>query len=86
MDVFYWVMIGVLVAFVAKVQIPTEDGENMAVLLAMGVVGAVASGMIVHTFIRTGFMSTGWVSHVAAFLGAIVLVLGLRVATKQHLA
>lgn len=86
MDIFYWVMIGVLVAFVAKVQLPTDDGENMAVLLAIGILGAVVSGMVVHTFIRTGFMSTGWVSHVAAFLGAIVLVLGLRVVTKQHLA
>lgn len=86
MDVFYWVTIGVLVALVAKVQIPTEENENILALLAGAIVGAVGSGWIVQTFVRTGFMSTGWFSHVAAILGSILVVLTMRVVTKQHLA
>jgi uncharacterized membrane protein YeaQ/YmgE (transglycosylase-associated protein family) len=86
MDIFYWALIGVLVALVAKVQIPTEGEENIFALLAVGIVGAVLSGMVLHALARTGFMSMSWVSHVAALIGAVALVLGLRVMTKQHLA
>lgn len=86
MDLLYWVLIGVLVAFVAKVQIPTDKDENLFALLAVGVVGAVGAGMIVHLVGRSGFLSMSWVGHVSAFIGAVALVLGMRVATKQHLA
>lgn len=86
MDIFYWVMIGVLVALVAKVQLPTDEDENVALLLAGGVLGAVLCGWIVHTFVRSGFMSAGWVSHVAALLGSIFVVLASRVVAKRHLA
>ena len=86
MDLFYWVLIGVLVAFVAKVQIPTDRDENIFGLLGVGVMGAVAGGLLMHAFARTGALSMAWASHVAAFAGAVALVLTLRVATKQHLA
>jgi uncharacterized membrane protein YeaQ/YmgE (transglycosylase-associated protein family) len=86
MDYFYWVLIGVLIALVAKVQLPTDRDENIIGLLTMGILGAVGAGAIAHVAAGSGFMSASWVGHVAAFLGAVGLVLGMRVATKQHLA
>src|SRR5215216_264903 len=84
MDYFYWVLIGVLIALVAKVQIPTDRDENVLGLLTMGILGAVGAGAIAHVAAGSGFMSASWVGHVAAFFGAVALVLGMRVATKQH--
>jgi uncharacterized membrane protein YeaQ/YmgE (transglycosylase-associated protein family) len=86
MDVLYWVLIGVMVALFAKVQFPTDREENVPALLVMGVGGAVVAGLAVQTVARTGVLSTGWASHVAAFAAAVLLVLALRVMTKQHLA
>jgi uncharacterized membrane protein YeaQ/YmgE (transglycosylase-associated protein family) len=86
MDIFYWAIIGVLVAFLAKVQVPTEGDENLPVLLALGVVAAVASGLLMHTVFRSGLLGMGWMSHLAAFLGATIAVLGKRAASGQHLA
>ena len=86
MDIFYWVVIGILVALLAKVQVPTERDENMPVLLILAVIAAVACGLLMHTLFRSGVLSTGWLSHVAAFVGATLVVLGKRAATGQHLA
>ena len=86
MDIFYWAVIGLLVAFGAKVQLPTQDDESMLWLLAAGVLGAIVSGLFLRAFFHTGMLSMSWVSHLAAFIGAAVLVLGLRVANRQHLA
>jgi uncharacterized membrane protein YeaQ/YmgE (transglycosylase-associated protein family) len=86
MDMFYWIMIGALVAFGAKVQIPTDKEENMLALLAMGILGAVVAGFAVHAAVHTGILSTGWAGHVAAFTGAALLVLASRAATQKHLA
>jgi len=86
MEIVYWVLIGVLVALVAKVQIPTQKEENMPMLMVLGILGAVVTGWLVHTFARSGFMGMSWVAHLAALLGATLIVLGMRVATHQHLA
>jgi uncharacterized membrane protein YeaQ/YmgE (transglycosylase-associated protein family) len=86
MNIFYWAIIGVLVAFLAKVQVPTERDENLPVLLVMGVIAAVACGLLTHTLFRSGVLSMDWASHVAAFLGAALIVVGKRAATRQHLA
>jgi uncharacterized membrane protein YeaQ/YmgE (transglycosylase-associated protein family) len=85
-DIFYWVLIGVLVALVAKVQIPTDGEENVLVLLAAAIMGSVVIGLAVKAFGGSGALGAAWVSHVAAFIGAVGVVLGLRVATRQHLA
>jgi uncharacterized membrane protein YeaQ/YmgE (transglycosylase-associated protein family) len=76
----------VLVALVAKVQIPTDRDENILALLGAGIAGALICGLLLRGFAHTGMLSAAWVSFVAAFLGAVALVLGLRVATGQHLA
>jgi len=86
MDIFYWVVIGILIALLAKVQLPTDKDENMFLLLVLGVLGAVVSGSAVHMAARSGVLSTGWAGHVAAFAGASLLVLSSRVATQKHLA
>jgi uncharacterized membrane protein YeaQ/YmgE (transglycosylase-associated protein family) len=85
MDIFFWVMIGLFAAFMAKTQLPAQREEGMLGLLAAGLIGAVATGWLVHTLGRSGgFLGMVWVSHVAALLGAVVLLVVQRAATSQR--
>ena len=86
MDFFYWTMIGVLAGLLAKMQFPTERDQNVILLMIVGVLGAVVTGFAVHSLARSGFLSMSWISHIAAFVGASVLLLLQRTATGQRMA
>ncbi len=86
MDFFYWTMIGVLAGLLAKMQFPTERDQNIVLLMFVGVLGAVVSGFAVHNLSRSGLLSMSWVSHIAAFMGAFLLLLLQRTATGQRSA
>lgn len=80
MDVFYWVLMGLLAGFLAKTSLPAERDENLFGLLAAGVVGALSGGFLMHALART---SASWMGHIAAFFGAVILLVILRMFTSQ---
>lgn len=81
MELFSWIVIGLLVGFMAKVTFPAKRDENILLLIGASVIAAVATGFVMQGVFRTGFLSLSGVSHVGAFIGAALVLLVLRIAT-----
>jgi len=86
MEVFYWILIGLLAAFLAKVTFPAERDEGLLGLLIVGILGAVLGGWMMHTLVHRGMMASGMWGEVVAFVGAVVLLLIQRAVTSGRTA
>ena len=84
MELFSWVVIGLLVGFMAKTTFPAQRDENVLALLAAAIIASVGTGLLMQTVFRTGFLSLSVASHVAAFIGAVLVTAALRIATTPH--
>jgi len=86
MEIFYWVLIGLFAAFLAKVTFPADRDEGILGLLAVGILGAVLGGWIMHALALRGMMGSGVWSEVVAFVGAVVLLVLQRAVTGRRMA
>lgn len=82
-DILIWIVIGGLAGWLASVLV---RGGGMGILMnvIVGIIGAFIGGLIVELFGGAGF--TGWNiwSFIVAFLGAVVLLLIVRLVTGSR--
>jgi uncharacterized membrane protein YeaQ/YmgE (transglycosylase-associated protein family) len=86
MEIVYWVIIGSLAGFLAKMQFPAKKVENIFGLLIIGSVGGVLGGWSVSAMGHPGLTSTTIVSYVVAFVVAALLLFFQRTFIGQRAA
>jgi len=82
MNILFWIVVGVIAGFLAKVVVPGEGPGGVLGDLVVGVLGALiggfVSGMLGLTF--GGMLGT----ILMAFLGAVILLFILRAVTGRR--
>ena len=86
MEYTYWIVIGVLAGFLAKMQFPAKQDQNLFGLLLVGSVGALVGGWIMTSVSGAGSMITTILSYFVAFAGAALLLFLQRTLTPQRTA
>jgi len=84
MEMVYWVIIGALAGFLAKMQFPAKRNENIFALLFLGAVGAMIGGITMNYIGRAGATSTSFLCYLFAFLGAALLLVVQRTLFSQR--
>ena len=81
-EVIAWIVLGLIAGAVAKFLMPGRDQGGLIATIVIGIVGAVIGGFIgkqLNLGTVTGF---NWTSIGLAILGALVLILGLRLVRR----
>jgi uncharacterized membrane protein YeaQ/YmgE (transglycosylase-associated protein family) len=85
MHLIFWIIVGIVAGALAKRVVPGEGPGGTVGDLITGVIGALAGGWLFQTFL--GYSYSGWIgSTLVAFLGAVVVLLVLRLATGRRTA
>lgn len=85
MEYVYWIVIGMLAGFLAKVQFPAKKDENIFSLLVVGSLGGLLGGWIMNAARGgSGVMSMIMWTYVVAFVGAAVLLFIQRTVMSQQ--
>lgn len=84
MELFSWIVIGLLVGFLAKMTFPAEREENIILLVGVAVFAAIVCGVLMERIFQTGLLSLSGASHVAAFIGAVAALFIMRIATTPR--
>ena len=80
MSIIAWVVFGLIAGFVAS-RVAGPTGYGLIADLVLGIVGAVVGGFLFHLFGATGVTGFNAWSFLVAILGAVVVLVGLRLVT-----
>jgi len=86
MGVIAWIIVGIIAGFLAKAVVPGEGPGGVLGDLVIGIVGALLGGWIFNAFGSIGATGLNLWSILVAFVGAVVLLLILRVITGRRVA
>ena len=84
MDIFAWIVVGIIAGFLAKVVVPGEGPGGLLGDLVVGVVGALIGGWIMNLTGRPGYTGLNPWTIFVAFIGAVVLLVILRAVTGRR--
>jgi uncharacterized membrane protein YeaQ/YmgE (transglycosylase-associated protein family) len=85
MHLIFWILVGIVAGALAKRVVPGEGPGGVLGDLITGVIGALAGGWLFQNFL--GQSSGGWIgSTLVAFIGAVVVLLVLRLAMGRRTA
>jgi uncharacterized membrane protein YeaQ/YmgE (transglycosylase-associated protein family) len=85
MHLIFWIIVGIVAGALAKRVVPSEGPGGVLGDLMTGVIGALAGGWLFQMFL--GQSSDGWLgSTLVAFVGAVVVLLVLRLAVGRRTA
>lgn len=73
-----WVIIGIVAGFLAKLVVKGEGPGGILGDMVVGIAGAFIGGFIWQYFGSQGFTGLHWHSLVVAFVGAVILLLIIR--------
>jgi uncharacterized membrane protein YeaQ/YmgE (transglycosylase-associated protein family) len=82
-DILVWIVIGGLAGWLAS-RLVRGGGMGIILNVVVGIVGAFIGGFIVQLFGGVGFTGLNLWSFVVAFLGAVLLLLIVRIATGSR--
>jgi uncharacterized membrane protein YeaQ/YmgE (transglycosylase-associated protein family) len=82
-NILVWIIVGGLAGWLASVLV---RGGGMGILMnvIVGIVGAFIGGLIVELFGGTGFTGFNLWSFIVAVIGAVVLLLVVRLVTGSR--
>lgn len=81
MYILFWIIVGIIAGFLAKLVIPGEGPGGVLGDLVVGILGAVIGGFVARML---GIAFGGWIgSTLVAFVGAVILLLILRALTTR---
>ena len=82
MNILFWIIVGVVAGFLAKVVVPGEGPGGVIGDLVVGVLGALIGGFVAGMLHITfgGVLGT----LLMAFLGAVILLFILRAVTGRR--
>ncbi len=78
MTILAWLIVGIIAGWLAKMVIPGEGPKGVFGDLVVGVVGAIAGGLIFNYFGHPGATGVNLGSIVVAFVGAVVVLWLMR--------
>lgn len=82
MNIVFWIVVGIIAGFLAKVVVPGEGPGGILGDLIVGVLGALIGGFVAGML---GIAFGGWVgTTLMAFLGAVILLFILRAVTSRR--
>lgn len=84
MDILAWIVVGIIAGFLAKVAVPGEGPGGVLGDLAVGVIGALIGGWIMNSFGSPGATGINFWSVFVAFIGAVVLLMILRLVSTRR--
>ncbi len=79
-DILAWIIVGGLAGWLASVLVRGR-GMGMLMNIVIGIIGAFIGGLIVELFSGTGFTGFNLWSFFVAFIGAVALLLVVRLVT-----
>jgi uncharacterized membrane protein YeaQ/YmgE (transglycosylase-associated protein family) len=77
-----WVVLGAIAGFIASWLLKAKEG--LIVMVVLGIIGAVVGGWLTQTFLHQGDVTgVNIESIVIAVVGAVVVIVGYRLVTRQ---
>ena len=86
MGILAWIVVGVIAGWLGKMVVPGEGPGGVIGDLVVGIVGAVIGGWIWNYFGHVGATGINLPSILVAFVGAVVLLLIVRLFTRGRAA
>jgi uncharacterized membrane protein YeaQ/YmgE (transglycosylase-associated protein family) len=80
-----WLIIGALAGWLASVVVKTSGRQGLLMDIVVGIVGAFLGGFLFNQFGAAGVTGFNIWSVFVAFVGAIVLLIVVRLVTGQRL-
>jgi uncharacterized membrane protein YeaQ/YmgE (transglycosylase-associated protein family) len=81
--ILYWIIVGVVAGYLARIVVPGESPGGIVGDLLVGIFGAVAGGAIFNTL--GGYSYGGIVGSTGvAFIGSVALLLVMRLVRRSH--
>jgi len=82
MNIVFWIVVGIIAGFLAKVVVPGEGPGGILGDLIVGILGALIGGFVAGMLNIT---FGGWIgTTLMAFLGAVILLFILRAVTSRR--
>jgi uncharacterized membrane protein YeaQ/YmgE (transglycosylase-associated protein family) len=84
MSLLVWIILGLVSGFIAS-KIVNKTGEGFFLDIALGIIGAIVGGWLLHYFGKSGVTGLNLYSFLVAIVGAVVLLLlyhAIRRATR----
>jgi uncharacterized membrane protein YeaQ/YmgE (transglycosylase-associated protein family) len=81
-----WIVVGIIAGWLAKMVVPGEGPGGVLGDMVVGIVGAVIGGWIWNYFGHVGATGINLPSILVAFVGAVVLLLIVRLFTRGRAA
>lgn len=81
--IIVWIIIGGLAGWLASLLV-RGSGSGLLMDIVLGIVGAFVGGLIVQLLGGTGFTGFNFWSFVVAFIGAVVLLVIVRLVTGSR--
>lgn len=84
MGIIGWIVLGAIAGFIASWLLKAREG--LILMVVLGIVGAVVGGWLVQTLLHKGDVTgLNIESIVISVVGAIVVIVGYRLVTRQPL-
>ncbi len=74
MNLFLWILMGLLAGWLASVIMHTDSAQGPFMDIVLGVLGALAGGFLMSLFGATGITGFNVYSILVATLGAVLLI------------
>lgn len=83
MSILAWIVVGIIAGFLAKAVVPGEGPAGLLGDLVIGIVGALIGGWVFNAFGNPGVSGLNLWSILVAFVGAVILLLIIRLFTRR---
>ncbi len=84
MTILAWIVVGIIGGWLGKMMVPGEGPAGILGDLIIGVVGAILGGWIWNYFGHAGATGINIPSIIVAFIGSVVLLVVIRLATGSR--
>ena len=82
MGIILWIIFGGLVGWVASLILKTDAQQGIVLNIVIGIIGAVLGGWLMSVFGKSGVGGFNLYSFVVALLGAMVLIVIIKVIRR----
>jgi uncharacterized membrane protein YeaQ/YmgE (transglycosylase-associated protein family) len=83
MGILAWLVVGLIAGFLARYAVPGEGPGGILGDLIVGIIGAIIGGWVFNFFGHMGATGINLYSIIVAFIGAVILLLILRMFTRR---
>jgi uncharacterized membrane protein YeaQ/YmgE (transglycosylase-associated protein family) len=83
MSILAWIILGLIVGVLAKTIVPGEGPGGIVGDIVVGILGALVGGWLFNSFGHTGIVGFNLYSMLVALVGAVVLLIVLRLFSRR---